>query len=165
MAGSRLTDSDRVIRINPQTDPDSRSEGSKTQYYNIITPSLGTFLATLDRTMPKTQIKFPDLPLPQPSGSKILARERAKATFDSNELARYIHGDEYLERQARLLKILESEPLFSKSDVYYQGRDEKFRASMAKAKRMIQVDAFTRGIRLPAYFNRSPRKRIGKRTI
>jgi acyl-CoA oxidase len=102
--------------------------------------------------MPKTQIKFPDLPLPQPSGSQILARERSKATFDSDELARYIHGDEYLDRQDRLLKILESEPLFNKSDVYYQGRDEKFRASMAKAKRMIQVDTLPlRGFRLPAY--------------
>jgi len=102
--------------------------------------------------MPKKQIKFPDLPLPQPSGSQILARERSKATFDSDELARYIHGDEYLDRQDRLLKILESEPLFNKSDVYYQGRDEKFRASMAKAKRMIQVDTFPlRGFRLPAY--------------
>ena len=92
--------------------------------------------------MPKTQINFPDLPLPQPSGSQILTRERSKASFDSDELARYIHGDEYLERQDRLLKILESEPLFNKSDVYYQGRDEKFRASMAKAKRMIQVNIF-----------------------
>jgi len=88
---------------------------------------------------PKTQINFPDLPIPSPSGTEILTRERSKATFDSDELARYIHGDEYLKLQEQLLKILESEPLFDKSNVYYQGRDEKFRASMAKAKRMIQV--------------------------
>lgn len=89
--------------------------------------------------MPKKQIQFPDLPVPEPSGEEILRRERSKATFDSEELARYIHGDEYLERQERLLQILENEPLFDKSDNYYQGRDAKFRASMAKAKRMIQV--------------------------
>jgi acyl-CoA oxidase len=88
---------------------------------------------------PKTQIKFPDLPVPSPNGSEILEKERSKATFDSDELARYIHGEEYLKRQERLLNILENEPLFDKSNVYYQGRDEKFRASMAKAKRMIQV--------------------------
>lgn len=88
---------------------------------------------------PKTQIKFPDLPVLSPGGSEILARERSKATFDSDELARYIHGDEYLERQDRLLRILENEPLFDKSNVYYQGRGEKFRASMAKSKRVIQV--------------------------
>ena len=99
-------------------------------------------LNNITPTMPKTQINFPKLPVRQPSGSEILARERAKATFDSDELARYIHGDEYLERQERLLKILENDPLFNKSDVYYQGRDEKFRASMAKAKRMIQVAIF-----------------------
>jgi acyl-CoA oxidase len=89
--------------------------------------------------IPKAQIQFPKLPVPGPNGPEILARERAKATFDSDELARYIHGNEYLERQERLLKVLESEPLFDKSNVYFQGRDAKFRSSMAKAKRMIQV--------------------------
>ena len=88
---------------------------------------------------PKMQITFPDLPVPSPNGSETLERERSKATFDSDELARYIHGDEYLKRQEQLLSILENEPLFDKSNVYYQGRDEKFRASMAKAKRIIQV--------------------------
>jgi acyl-CoA oxidase len=89
--------------------------------------------------MPETQIKFPSLPVPSPNGTEILHRERAKATFDSEELARHIHGDEYLERQERLLEVLENEPLFDKSNVYYQGRDVKFRESMAKAKRMVQV--------------------------
>lgn len=117
--------------------------------------------------MPKTQIKFPDLPVPRPNGSEILTRERSKATFDSEELARYIHGDEYLERQDRLLEILESEPLFDKSGVYYQGRDEKFRASMAKAKRMIQVDTCPTGTigQCQLTLIRSPKKRTGGRTI
>jgi acyl-CoA oxidase len=89
--------------------------------------------------IPKTQIKFPNLPVPAPGGTEILERERAKATFDSDALATYIHGEEYLQRQAQLLQILENEPLFDKSNVYFQGREEKFRNSMAKAKRMIQV--------------------------
>ena len=87
----------------------------------------------------KANIQFPNLPLPSPNGAETLARERSKATFDSDELARYIHGNEYLQKQADLLKILQKEPLFDKSDVYYQGRDERFRTSMAKAKRMIQA--------------------------
>lgn len=112
---------------------------------------------------PKTQIVFPDLPVPSPSsGAEILTRERSKATFDSDELARYIHGDEYLKRQEQLLKILESEPLFDKSNVYYQGRDEKFRTSMARAKRMIQV-------RISPFTNiwpeRLPRRRDGIQKI
>lgn len=89
--------------------------------------------------IPKKQIHFPELSVPAPSGTEILRRERARATFDSDELAKYIHGEEYLQRQEQLLKILESEPLFNKSGVYFQGRNEKFRSSMAKAKRMIQV--------------------------
>ena len=88
---------------------------------------------------PKKYIKFPELPILGPGGTEILTRERAKATFDVDDLAKYIHGEEYLERQERLLRIIENEPLFDKSDIYYQGRNEKFRSSMAKAKRMIQV--------------------------
>lgn len=113
---------------------------------NSPSRSLGLHLSSVPTQqllpeMPKTQIKFPDLPMPAPSGTEILRRERSKATFDSDELARYIHGDEYLERQQRLLRILENEPLFDKSNVYYQGRDARFRESMAKAKRMVQVRA------------------------
>jgi acyl-CoA oxidase len=111
---------------------------------------------------PKTQIKFPDLPVPSPGGSEILARERSKATFDSDELARYIHGDEYLERQDRLLRILENEPLFDKSNVYYQSRGEKFRASMAKSKRMIQV---RRPSRQRYLTSRLQRRKIGDTMI
>lgn len=88
---------------------------------------------------PKANIQFPNLPLPSPNGADILDRERVKATFDVDDLARYIHGEEYLKKQDQLLEILKTEPLFDKSNVYYQGRDEKFRTSMAKAKRMIQV--------------------------
>jgi acyl-CoA oxidase len=87
----------------------------------------------------KANIQFPNLPLPSPKGADILERERAKATFDVDELAQYIHGEEYLQKQDELLKVLQNEPLFDKSNVYYQGRDEKFRSSMAKAKRMIQL--------------------------
>lgn len=88
---------------------------------------------------PKKFVKFPDLPILPPGGTEILTRERSKATFEVDDLAKYIHGEEYLERQERLLRIIENEPLFDKSDVYYQGRNDKFRSSMAKAKRMIQV--------------------------
>jgi acyl-CoA oxidase len=107
----------------------------------LTTPLYFTHLAHYSplNTMPKKQINFPDLSVPEPSGSEMLERERARATFDSDQLARYIHGKQDLERQARLLTILENEPLFDKADVYYQGRDAKFRASMAKAKRMVQV--------------------------
>jgi acyl-CoA oxidase len=87
----------------------------------------------------KAHVQFPNLPVPSPTGTEILERERGKATFDSDDLAKYVHGEEYLERQERLLEILQREPLFDKTNVYYQGRNEKFRSSMAKAKRMIQV--------------------------
>jgi Acyl-coenzyme A oxidase N-terminal len=111
--------------------------------------------------VPKTQIQFPNLPILSPGGSEILARERAKATFDAEELAKYIHGEEYLEQQERILNILQNEPLFDKSSVYFQGRNEKFRSSMAKAKRMIQAFLSQTAILIFSL----PRNTIGTRKI
>jgi len=105
----------------------------------MLTPQLNAQAPSMAARQPKVNIHFPNLPLPSPNGSEILVRERSKATFDVDELAQYIYGEEYLKKQEEILEILQKEPLFDKSNVYYQGRDEKFRASMAKAKRMIQV--------------------------
>lgn len=43
------------------------------------------------------------------SGTRLLEIERAKASFSPAELREYIYGNEYLERQARILPIVENE--------------------------------------------------------
>lgn len=43
------------------------------------------------------------------SGTRLLEIERAKASFSPAELREYIYGNEYLERQSRILPIVENE--------------------------------------------------------
>lgn len=42
-------------------------------------------------------------------GSRLLEIERSKASFSVEELKVYLHGHEYLDRQNKILPILESE--------------------------------------------------------
>ena len=72
-------------------------------------------------------------------GSELLRIERSKATFDSQEMSRYIHGQEFLDRQARILSILENEPALDKSSDFYMGRTDRFRRAMLKDKRLAQL--------------------------
>jgi len=51
------------------------------------------------------------------SGSKLLAIERSKASFSSHDMAKYVIGDEALERQERLLGIITKEEAFDKSRI------------------------------------------------
>ena len=93
----------------------------------------------MDDKQAPLQIKTADLPLDAPSGPDVLKEERAKASFDVNELSRYIHGDAYLERQARILKLLEAEPVFNKSVNYYQGRSDRLKRALERGKRATQL--------------------------
>ncbi|KDN42878.1 putative acyl-CoA oxidase [Tilletiaria anomala UBC 951] len=73
------------------------------------------------------------------SGNKLLGYERAKASFDSQDMAEYIHGKAYLEEQTYLLNVLANDPAFDKSSMHYLGRTERFRAAMKKDKRLAQL--------------------------
>ncbi|EPQ32450.1 uncharacterized protein PFL1_00646 [Pseudozyma flocculosa PF-1] len=73
------------------------------------------------------------------SGSQLLKIERQKASFDSREMAEYIHGKDWLDMQARLLEILENDPVFDKSSDFYLSRTDKFRRAMLKDKRLAQL--------------------------
>lgn len=46
----------------------------------------------MDNKQVPLQIKTADLPLDKPSGPEVLKAERAKASFDVEKLADYIHG-------------------------------------------------------------------------
>ncbi|GAA6050970.1 hypothetical protein JCM3770_005348 [Rhodotorula araucariae] len=73
------------------------------------------------------------------SGTRLLEIERAKASFSPAELRDYIYGREFLERQARILPIVENEPAFDKSQIHYMSRSEKFRHGLKKEKRLVQL--------------------------
>ena len=74
-----------------------------------------------------------------PQGSELLQQERAKSNLDVDKLASFMFTDEVLNRHKRILAILESDPVFDKSQNYFRGRDARVEAALARAKRLAQL--------------------------
>jgi acyl-CoA oxidase len=74
-------------------------------------------------------------------GSQLLAIERKKASFDTAQMSEYLHGREYLQRDAELVELLKNDPsgAFDKSNWAYLGRTDKFRTALRKDKRLAQL--------------------------
>ncbi|KAJ5818598.1 hypothetical protein N7474_004189 [Penicillium riverlandense] len=71
----------------------------------------------------------------QPDGPTTLAREREQSSVSVNELAQHLlSADGFLERQARVLPVLQQEPLFSKEKQQNLSRPERFKLGLARAK-------------------------------
>ncbi|KAG1121911.1 hypothetical protein G6F42_011973 [Rhizopus arrhizus] len=83
--------------------------------------------------------KFPKLAPKGPSGELFLANERAKGTFDVNELAKFMYTEEWLQKMHKVLEVMESEPAFDKTNRYYLSRKDKISSSLWKDKRLIEV--------------------------
>ncbi|KAF9955936.1 hypothetical protein BGZ72_003253 [Mortierella alpina] len=84
-------------------------------------------------------LRFPDLPPSGPQGSELLAEERSKTTFSVHDLSNYIYGEEYLERQEKMLSLIENEPAFDKSNRYYLGRTERFAGALKKDYALVKL--------------------------
>ncbi|EFN54271.1 hypothetical protein CHLNCDRAFT_36152 [Chlorella variabilis] len=55
------------------------------------------------------------------------ARERARSTFDSNELAAFLHdGEDKLQRREELVKLLSSQPWGDKTHRYFLTREQEY---------------------------------------
>ncbi|KAJ5684034.1 Acyl-CoA oxidase [Penicillium maclennaniae] len=71
----------------------------------------------------------------QPDGPTTLAHEREQSHVSVNELAQYLlSSDGFLERQARILPILQGQPLFSKEKQQNLSRPDRFKLALARAK-------------------------------
>lgn len=79
------------------------------------------------------------LTVAEPKGSTLLTQERAQSNIDVDQLAEYLHGKQELATRAALLDILIKDPVFDKSQNYFQGREDRIEASLAKAKRLRQL--------------------------
>lgn len=77
-------------------------------------------------------------PAGQP-GPEILQEERNKSNISVERLKELIHGKEALEREARILPILQGEKIFDKSQTHSLGRVERIQLSLAKGKRIQQL--------------------------
>jgi acyl-CoA oxidase len=71
----------------------------------------------------------------QPDGPTTLARERGKSDVSTTELGQHLLGsNDFLERQARILSIVQQEPLLSKTKQQNLSRVERFKLGLARAK-------------------------------
>lgn len=74
-----------------------------------------------------------------PQGSELLEQERAKSNLNIDQLADFLFTRAELDRRARILKILQADPVFDKSQNYFRGRTTRMEAALARGKRLRQL--------------------------
>ncbi|KAH7123451.1 hypothetical protein B0J13DRAFT_455720 [Dactylonectria estremocensis] len=74
-----------------------------------------------------------------PQGSELLAQERAKSDLNVDQLATFLFTNEVLQRNARILEILLSDPVFDKSQNYFRGRQDRLEAALARGKALRRL--------------------------
>lgn len=72
-------------------------------------------------------------------GTELLAQERSNSNVDVKALTKFLFTQEGIARKHRILKILEAEKVFNKSQNYFAGRIDRFETALARAKRLRQL--------------------------
>ena len=75
-----------------------------------------------------------------PQGSELLNQERKQSSLSVEKLAEFLFTREVLQRRDKILKVLQSDPVFDKSGNYFNGRVERFQTALARAKRLQQLN-------------------------
>lgn len=71
----------------------------------------------------------------QPDGPRTLAKERSRSSLSVGELAQHLLSpDGFLERQKRILPLVENEPLFQKTQQMNLSRPERYHLGLARGK-------------------------------
>jgi len=78
-------------------------------------------------------------PAASADGAKTLAEERQKSQIGVDELSDHLFGHAYLERQDRVLKIVQREKIFSKTNQANLSRPDRYALGLARGKRMRQL--------------------------
>lgn len=69
-------------------------------------------------------------------GSELLEQERAKSNVNVDQVAEFMFTNEALERNAKILNILQSHDVFDKSQNYFNGRTDRIKAALARGKKL-----------------------------
>ncbi|KAG9531247.1 acyl-CoA oxidase, partial [Aureobasidium melanogenum] len=72
-------------------------------------------------------------------GTELLSQERAKSNVNVDALSTFLFTQEGIDRKQKILKILEQEKVFDKSQNYFAGRIDRFETALARAKRLRQL--------------------------
>jgi acyl-CoA oxidase len=81
-----------------------------------------------------------DLTPAKPTGQKTLEDERNKSNLDVTQLSNFLFGKEQLERKNYIEDLLKKEPVFDKSQNYFDGRIDRFKTALAREKRLFQLE-------------------------
>ncbi|CEI66178.1 Peroxisomal acyl-coenzyme A oxidase 1 [Fusarium venenatum] len=74
-----------------------------------------------------------------PQGSELIAKERAQSDINVDQLATFLFTKEVLQRNAKILKILQDDPVFDKSQNYFRGRTDRLEAALARGKHLKRL--------------------------
>lgn len=74
-----------------------------------------------------------------PAGTDLLKAERDKSKISVEKLSNFLFTKEVLDRQQKILQILQSEKVFDKSQNYFDGRVDRFKTALARAKKLRQL--------------------------
>ena len=75
-----------------------------------------------------------------PSGPDVLAKERDQSDVPVEELAQHLLSrNDFLGRQERILRVLEKDPLFSKSKQMNLSRPERYQLGLARGKKLRRL--------------------------
>ena len=80
-----------------------------------------------------------DLKPSGPQGSELLTQERNASNVNVDQLSNFLFTKEGIERKRRVLKDLQSEKIFDKSQNYFAGRVDRFETALARAKKLRQL--------------------------
>lgn len=90
-----------------------------------------------------SQTKMPDFTdhlKPAYDGGAIIAAERARSNINVDELSKHLLSrDGFLERQERVVSVLEKEPLFSKKQQLNLSRTDRYHLGLARAKSLRRM--------------------------
>src|SRR2546423_10926158 len=89
------------------------------------------------------QTKMPDFTdhlKPAHDGGAIIAAERARSNINADELSKHLLSQSgFLERQERVVSVLEKEPLFSKKQQLNLSRPDRYHLGLARAKALRRL--------------------------
>ncbi|KAG7403464.1 Peroxisomal acyl-coenzyme A oxidase 1 [Fusarium oxysporum f. sp. rapae] len=74
-----------------------------------------------------------------PQGSELIEHERGQSDINVDQLATFLFTREVLERNEKILKILQADPVFDKSQNYFRGRQERLEAALARGKALKRL--------------------------
>lgn len=78
-------------------------------------------------------------PHPDADGAQIISAERKRSSINVDELSHHLFGSAYLQRQQRVLNIIQKEKIFSKSTQANLSRPDRYKLGLARGKRMRQL--------------------------